>query len=174
MKLSKVACLMGSLTVLAGLMFTLGTRPVSAYDYYTRQRNPYSTSISQTETDFDKHKNDWAERAVGLGNNLEVKIRSVDDNYKFTSLKKEVLEAEADGAIKTEFERKLVTLVAQIQNLPESEKKNRDRMMVGYNYLSNMKYDVGISNSEKDRKFKQLEECLTKPSKVRKLNWCYN
>ncbi|WP_159560441.1 hypothetical protein [Streptococcus halichoeri] len=171
MKLSKVACLMGSLTVLAGLMFTLGTRPVKAYSYirYYNPESPLSETEKALENDRKRLMNKLKEQ--NLENRFQTKVESLDDFSKIRAVEEEVKVAEADKTANKLFDEKLKELEEKIKKLKEDG--NKKRMLVGLEYLSNLQYDSWTTTNEKNTKLKLLEECINAPRKTKKISWCY-
>ncbi len=160
---------MGSLTVLAGLMFTLGTRPVNAYDYYNVINNPKSP-LSRTEEEFKKTKEKVKSeiRDENIKEEFKNRIDSSDDYSKLRALKEEAKVAEADKISESEFEKKLATLKPKIEKLTSKHKK---KMLDGHAYLTSMKDDAYFSNYEKLKRLADLERCLTTPRDVQRLRW---
>ncbi len=155
---------MGSLTVLAGLMFTLGTRPVSAL------RVTHNSNLSETEraleTDREKLMNKVKSRH--LENNFQTKVESLDDFSKIRAVEEEVRSAEADGTVKNIFEKKLSLLEKAIKDVPSRYQKD---MKAGYDYLKLMQNDSYFSNSERLKRLEDLEKCLSTPKKIRDIRW---
>ncbi len=153
---------MGSLTVLAGLMFTLGTRPVNAQ---------WPSKKSPTVKTFEDEKKKLMDKAdkKGLKDKFKNKIDSLDDYYKLRTLEEEIEVAESGKTAKSEFETKLEDVERRIENLPES--KNKTKIKDGLDYLKKMNDDRWFTTNEKNSKLADLEKCLQTPRHVKKLNW---
>lgn len=158
---------MGSLTVLAGLMFTLGTRPVSALRVYSRTSAP-SPTVKAFED--EKEKLMKIAKDKGLDDRFKNRIESLDDGYKLRALKEEVRLAEEDGYANNGFKVKLVTF-EQEMNAKYINNKYKKDIKLGLEYLKRMDDDAYFSTHDKERRLADLEKCLTTPSHIKDIRW---
>ncbi len=160
---------MGSLTVLAGLMFTLGTRPVKAFS------RTYYYGLSST----DQALKDEKERLMkvadikNLKDQFKERIDALDDGYKLYTLEKEVKVTEANIANKSTFDREFDRRLTHVRVKANEIKKTRykNEIILALEYLEKMQQDIYFTESMKSNRLADLEKCLTTPSHIKDIRW---